>query len=106
MSKFDHLKNKSKSKPSFDDFIEGANKELIPAKNKKNRKILLSITGRNRRADCLKAPQLIYLKKNVADDIEKYCNGSAQVVLNYLILRGLEEIKKAGEIIVISADEI
>jgi hypothetical protein len=105
MNKFEHLKSKNRT---VDDFIEGAQKDSITQNKNKNRnkKVLLAVTGRAKREKYLKSPQQIYLKKSIVEEIDEYCNGSIQSVVNYLIYRGLQAIKEKGEIVIISADDI
>lgn len=100
-----HLKNRTtdtNTSKSMDDFIEGGNslKEAKHAELKPSAdNILLSFSGRiNRENDCEKKGFLIYLKKETALDIDKYCHGSKQGVINYLIRKGLDELIKENEL--------
>jgi hypothetical protein len=97
MSKYD------KKKPStLEEFIEGANKETIAKKARKRpskENILLSIAGRANMENYGK-PSFIYIKKDLQEDIDKYCSGSKQSIINYLLRRGLDDLIKEGVLVV------
>lgn len=98
-----HLKNRKMNTPiSINDFIEGGeslkeSKEAVPKPVEQD--ILLSFSGRiDREKECDKKGFLLYLKKDSAYDIDKYCHGSKQGILNYLIRRGLDELIKDNKV--------
>ena len=99
-----HHKNRDKKErpKSVDDFIEDANvitqsKEAVKKISPDN--ILLSFAGRiDRENECEKKPVLFYLKKDVALDIENYCNGNKQGIMNYLLRKGLDELIKVNKL--------
>lgn len=100
----EHLKNRKtvKSKRSAIDFIESAEsdyKALEASQTPSPKNILLSFSGRiDREKECEKKGFLLYLKKDTAADISKYCHGSMQGVLNYLVRRGLDSLVEEGEL--------
>ncbi len=94
-----HRKRKDNELPkSVDDFIESANtitKSMEAVKKASPDNILLSFAGRiDRENDCEKKPVLLYLKKDVMSDIESYCHGNKQGIMNYLLRKGLDELIK------------
>ena len=104
MSLGSHHKNRNKNEPpkSLDDFIESANvitKAKEAVKKPSQEDILLSFSGRiDRENECEKKPVLLYLKKDIAIDIESYCHGNKQGIMNYLIRRGLDELIKDNKL--------
>ena len=103
-NRFEHLKDKEKASSTLDDFIEGANapREARIAKEKKNLKeVLLSAPGRMAYEEGKATPFLLRLRKDVADEIDKHCHGSKQAIFNYLIQRGLEDLLKEGELVLL-----
>lgn len=102
MGRFDHLKSTQKKAPrSVEEFIEGANREPIKKRAKKRiskDKILLSITGRSPSREDSKQV-LLYVRNDVQEDIEKYCVGTYQAILNYLLRRGLDDLMATGELV-------
>jgi hypothetical protein len=98
MSRYDHLKNRKPSR-SVDEFIEGANKDSNAKKARKRvnkQNILLSVTGRISMDDYGK-PDLIYIRRDIKSDIDKYCAGTKQSILNYLLRRALDDLIQIGE---------
>lgn len=99
-----HHRNRGKpnTPKSIDDFIESANaitKAKEAVKKPSQEDILLSFSGRiDRENDCEKKPVLLYLKKDVALDIESFCHGNKQGIMNYLIRRGLDELIKENKL--------
>jgi hypothetical protein len=95
-------RDKKKTPKSIDEFIENANE--IPYSIEAVRKpsaddILLSFAGRiDRENECEKKPVLLYLKKDIALDIELYCHGNKQGIMNYLLRRGLNELIKTKKL--------
>ncbi|WP_028389227.1 hypothetical protein [Legionella fairfieldensis] len=104
MSLGTHHKHRNKHiKPSsVDDFIESANanvhsKEAV--KKPSADEILLSFSGRiDRENDCVHKPILLYLKKDIVADLEHFCHGNKQGIMNYLIRRGLDELIKNNKL--------
>ncbi|HBD7476144.1 TPA: hypothetical protein QH041_003091 [Legionella pneumophila] len=98
MSLGSHHRSRAKANvaKTVDDFIEGANaivKSKEAEKKPSQEDILLSFSGRiDRENECEKKPVLLYLKKDIALDIENYCHGNKQGIMNYLIRRGLDQL--------------
>lgn len=95
MSRFEHLKSKKKS---LNDFIEGANNSSTRKARKRigSHNVLLSVTGRIKMEDYEK-PDLIYMRKDIKADIDKYCAGTRQAVVNYLLRCALDTLIESGE---------
>lgn len=99
-----HHKNRSKIERtrSVDEFIEDANliiKSTEAVKKISPDNILLSFAGRiDRENQCEKKPILLYLKKDVMLDIENYCHGNKQGIMNYLLRKGLDELIKTNKL--------
>jgi len=99
-----HHKNRSNapSNKGVDDFIEAANvirKSDEAVKKTSADDILLSFAGRiDRENECVNKPVLLYLKKDVSLDIEHYCHGNKQGIMNYLIRKGLDELIKLNKL--------
>jgi hypothetical protein len=99
-----HHKNRGKvsSYKEVDDFIEGAN--VIHHSKEAEKKpsaddILLSFAGRiDRENECVKKAVLLYLKKDISLDIEHYCHGNKQGIMNYLLRKGLDELIKENKL--------
>lgn len=95
-------RNKSNQPKSLEDFIDDANKirnskEAVKKPSQEN--ILLSFSGRiDRENECEKKPVLLYLKKDISADIEHYCHGNKQGIMNYLIRKGLDELIKNNKL--------
>ena len=103
-NRFEHLKSKpiDTTKPK-EEFIEGAgnikNNIKRASKSLSKKKVLLSLSGKmNRVTDCDKKAVLLHLKKDVSYDIEKYCHGNKQGIINYLLRKGLDELIEKGEL--------
>lgn len=98
--RFSHLKRKKHL--TVDEFAAEANntKAWEPKSKLIKDKILLFIAGRmNRMEDCTK-PFLLHLRKDIKNDIERYCLGNMNALLNYLVRRGLDDIIEKGEKII------
>lgn len=98
-NRFSHIKNRNRDVESF---IEKANDSK---KNKlircQEEQVLLSIASRmNRDKECKKVV-LLHVKKDIISDIDKYCHGNKQAILNYLLRRGLDTLIKEGKLILI-----
>lgn len=101
MGRYDHIKRKPSS-TTVDEFIEGAGKDATAKTAKKihkNKDVLLSITGRANLEEYEKAG-LIYVRKDIQADILKYCHGSKQAIINYLLRRGLDDLIKEGKTVI------
>lgn len=98
----------SQRKPStLEEFIEGANKETTAKKARRRPSrdnLLLSIAGRASMESYGK-PSLIYIRKDIQEDIDKHCSGSKQSIINYLLRRGLDDLIKDGVLIVEEQEE-
>ena len=99
-----HHKNRIKEDlhRTVDDFIESANtitKSREAVKKASPDDILLSFAGRiDRENECEKKPILLYLKKDIASDIDHYCYGNKQGIVNYLIRKGLDELIQTNKL--------
>lgn len=97
-----------KEKPStLEEFIEGANLETTARKARKrpsSKNLLLIINGLNKNNTRNKAT-FIRLKNDIKADIRKYCAGTNQNIINYLIRRALDDLIKEGMVIVQEIDE-
>jgi hypothetical protein len=98
-----HKNRKTQEKPrSQDEFIDGANTityAIEAVKKKSSENILLSFSGRiDREHECEKKPVLLYLKKDIASDIDHYCHGNKQGVMNYLLRKGLDDLIKMNKL--------
>lgn len=71
-------------------------KEEKPLRNKTP---LLIISGRGTRKNYAN-PTNISFKKDVFEDIEKYCTGSQIGIVNYLLRRGLDSLIKDGKTVI------
>jgi len=104
-NRFEHLKKKNIPQQGVDEFISAANKiegSKLAKKNISKKDILLSISGRmDRSLECDKKTILLHLKKELSRDIDKYCHGNKQAILNYLIQKGLDQLVKNGELILV-----
>lgn len=81
---------------TMEEFIEGADKETTARKARKRpskENLLLSIAGRGSMEDYDK-PILIYIRRDIQQDIEKHCAGSKQGIINYLLRKGLDDLIK------------
>ena len=97
-------KHHQKRPSTLEEFIEGANKETTAKRKRPSREnILLSIAGRASMESYGK-PSLIYIRKDIQEDIDKYCSGSKQSIINYLLRRGLDDLIKEGVLIVEEQD--
>lgn len=105
-NRFEHLKKKAVTQnQNVDEFISGAN-EIGGAKLAKKpvskKDVLLSISGRmDRGIECDKKPVLLHLKKDISRDINKYCHGNKQAMINYLVRKGLDQLIEKGELILV-----
>jgi hypothetical protein len=89
-------KQEKKKFRTIEEFIEGANTETTARRARKRpskENLLLSIAGRGSMEDYDK-PILIYIKRDIRQDIEKHCVGSKQGIINYLLRRGLDDLIK------------
>jgi hypothetical protein len=96
------MSNDQKKPSTVEEFIEGANKETTAKKARRRpskEKLLLIIAGRANMESYGK-PSLIYIRKDIQADMDKYCSGSKQSLVNYLLRRGLDDLIKEGTLIV------
>jgi len=104
-NRFDHLKKKSDKSKKVDDFIEGANApregDKIAKQQRNTSEVLLSAPNRIDYETGKAKPVLLTLRQDIADDLEKYCHGNKQAIINYLVERGLQELIKDGELILL-----
>ena len=54
--------------------------------------VVLEISERMRRRKECGKPLLIYLKKDIENDMQKYCRGNKASILNYLVRLGLDSL--------------
>lgn len=87
---------------SRDQFIEGAAEDVPEAKSRKRistENVLLSATGKvEKRENYSKV--LLYLLPEIEDDMNKYCTGTKQAIITYLIRRGLDELIKENKLVI------
>ena len=96
------LEQDKKKPTSIEEFIEGANKETTARKARKRpskENLLLSIAGRGS-MDSYGKPSLIYIRKDIQQDMEKHCSGSKQAIINYLLRRGLDDLIAENTLVV------
>ncbi len=92
---------KKKKRLSRDEFIEGANRDAPQKKAKKrvSPHVLLCATGKlETREDCSRI--LLYLRPDLEEDMEKFCSGSKQAILTYLLRRGLDDLIKERTLVI------
>ena len=107
MSRFSHIKTtKRTATRSLDDFVEGANKNHAKKARKRpsKEKVLLSISGRSSSRDEYAKGTLLYIKQDILDDVDKYCMGNKNAILNYLIRRGLDELVADKKVVLEEAE--
>lgn len=83
-----------------EEFINGALSDKGARKSRKviGKNILLSIGGRRNSRSSHNVN--LYLDDSITTDLEKYCSGNKQGILNYLIRRGLDELIEKKEVII------
>lgn len=82
-------------------------KETLAKENsdeKKDKKRLeispkLFVSGRLDRKGCGYSIRTLSLLKSVEEEIKMYCRGGETAILNYLIMEGLEKVKKSSSVI-------
>lgn len=109
-------KYKSKNAMTADEFIGAASDSVnvidndpalqqsktktVKSHEAQQKNVLLTVAGKmNRERDCSK-PSLIYFKNDIKADMEKYCNGNKNLVINYLLRKGLDALIEEGEMVV------
>lgn len=105
-NRFEHLKKKPTGQgQNLEEFIGGANEiggAKLAQKSVSKKDILLSISGRmDREMACDKKPVLLHFKKDISRDINKYCHGNKQAIVNYLVRKGLDNLIERGELILV-----
>ena len=105
-NRFEHLKKTNKEHNDVNKFIEKADDlgtAKLAKKSVSKENIILSIAGKmDREQECDKKPILLHLKKDISNDIDKYCHGNKQAIINYLVRKGLDELIKHGELILVT----
>jgi hypothetical protein len=100
--RFSYLKKK-KSFSTPEEFASALKKNERKTKKLKE-KLLLSISGKMKRTEDCSHSYQIFLRNDIKNDIDRYCLGSMQGIVNYLIRRGLDEIIAKGEPIIEELD--
>lgn len=79
-------------------------KKTKPARKVKETKsnILLNACGRLRRKNCAKKGITLFLKTDVNRDMQKYCFGNKQTLINYLVRKSLDDIIKKGKFVLVA----
>ena len=67
---------------------------------------ILFVNGRLNRKNCSYIPKNFSLLEPIEKEIKKYCKGLDLAVLNYLIFRGIESIKKEEKFLAIEYSSI
>ncbi len=101
-NRFEHLKKKKDAIP-IEEFINAANQEekgLLEPKKSSTKEIILSVAGKIDREKDGGKNTLIYLKKEIKKDIQKYCYGNKTIIINYLLRKGLDYLISNKETIV------
>ena len=62
--------------------------------SRREEKIVLEMSQRMRRMQECGKPLLIYFKKDIEDDMQKYCRGNKASIINYLVRLGLDALMK------------
>ena len=58
----------------------------------RDEEVVLEISERMRRRKECGKPLLIYLKKDIENDMQKYCRGNKASILKYLVRLGLDSL--------------
>lgn len=93
---------KPKNPISMQEFIEGAEGHRNAKKARRRvstENILLSAAGRTEARKGY-SKLLIYLSPDIEEDMEKYCSGTKQAIISYLIRRGLDELIKENKVVI------
>lgn len=91
-----------KKEVSLDQFIEGANEEKEAKRARKrtsSQHILLSATGKVEERSKYNRV-LFYLPSDINADMDKFCSGTKQAIMTYLLRRGLDELMKENKIVI------
>lgn len=67
---------------------------------------ILFVNGRLNRKNCNYIAKNFSLLESIEKEIKKYCKGLDLTILNYLIFRGIESIKKEGKFLAIEYSDI
>lgn len=87
-------------------------KETMETTSTENKKVFskvqpkLFINGQLNRKQNTYVLRSLALLETLNDDIQKYCRGGENAIINYLIREGLEKIKNLPEMININASDI
>lgn len=98
MGRFDHIKNQPRPKITIEQFINDANSHFPISQLKDKERVLLMLDGKMKREVCVK-PITLYIKKDIKDDLDLYCAGNRQAVINYLLRQAINNIKENKELI-------
>lgn len=93
---------KTKKPISVQEFIEGAEGHRDAKKARRRtstENILLSAAGRTEARKGY-SKLLIYLSPDIEEDMEKYCSGTKQAIISYLLRRGLDELIKENKVVI------
>lgn len=93
---------KTRKDISLEKFIEGANEDSNSKKSRKRistENILLSATGKVEKRESF-SKVLLYVLPEIEDDMEKYCSGTKQAIITYLIRRGLDDLIKENKVVI------
>lgn len=89
-------------KISLDKFIDGANEDensKVARKRVSVEHILLSATGKVENRETY-SKVLLYILPELEDDMAKYCSGTKQAILTYLVKRGLQELINDNKVVI------
>ncbi len=88
-----------KNVKNLDDFLDGAQKNRGAKTARRNRKHLLLCVPCKRESRTNNRV-LLYVNEDVYEDLDKYCSGNKQGVINYLLRRALDDLIEKQEIII------
>jgi len=108
--RFAHLKKKKEeNKLDIEEFILSAEQErnAVELTKKKPQKedVYLFASGRVNRTKNYGRSILLYLRKDIENDIDKHCVGNKSSILNFLIREGLDSIISKKEVILHTENE-
>lgn len=87
---------------SLEKFIQGANEDNDSKKSRRRistEHVLLSATGKVEKRENY-AKVLLYLLPEIENDMAKYCSGTKQAIITYLMRRGLDELIKENKVVI------
>ncbi len=62
--------------------------------SRREERVVLEMSQRMRRMEECGKPLLIYLKKDIEGDMQKYCRGNKASIINHLVRLGLDALTK------------